>query len=43
LVVDAAKIRDWKTLLFAVEDMIADQRDFVGWWDANVRENRSRR
>ena len=32
----AAKIRDWQTLLFAVEDMIADQHDFVAWWDANV-------
>jgi len=33
----AAKIRDWQTLLFAVEDMIADQRDFVSWWDEHVR------
>jgi hypothetical protein len=32
----AAKICDWQTLLFAVEDMIADQKDFVGWWDAHV-------
>ena len=32
----AAKIRDWQTLLFAVEDMIADQRDFVAWWDQHV-------
>jgi hypothetical protein len=34
----AAKIRDWQTLLFAVEDMIADQRDFVTWWDEHVRD-----
>jgi hypothetical protein len=29
--------RDWQTLLFAVEDMIADQKDFVAWWDEHVR------
>jgi hypothetical protein len=33
-----AKIHDWQTLLFAVEDMIADQRDFLAWWDARVRD-----
>lgn len=32
----AAKICDWQTLLFAVEDMIADQRDLVAWWDEHV-------
>jgi hypothetical protein len=36
----AAKVRDWQTLLFAVEDMIADQRDFVAWWRTNVTGNR---
>ena len=32
----ATKIRDWETLVFAVEGMIADQRDFVARWDEHV-------
>jgi hypothetical protein len=37
----AAKIRDWQTLLFAVEDMIANQRDLVAWWNTNVTPGQS--
>lgn len=31
-----ARIHDWQTLLFAVDDMIADQRGFVEWWDEHI-------
>lgn len=33
----AAKVQDWPLLLEAVEAKIEDQREFVGWWDGNVR------
>jgi hypothetical protein len=32
----AAKMGDWATLTFAVNDMIVDQHDFVRWWGLNV-------
>jgi hypothetical protein len=32
----SAKIQDWPTLLFAIDDMLADQRDFIAWWDEHV-------
>jgi hypothetical protein len=33
----AKKVRDWPTLETAVDQKIADQREFVAWWQATVR------
>ena len=39
----AAKLRDWSTLEFAVDDMISHQRSVVVWWDEHVRPHGSNR
>jgi len=31
----APELSEASTLLFAVEDMLADQRDFVRWWSSS--------
>jgi hypothetical protein len=33
----AKKVKDWPTLEVAVDQKIEDQREFVAWWDGNVR------
>jgi len=32
----AKRIHDWPLLEKAVEQMIADQKEVLAWWDANV-------
>ena len=34
----AKRVKDWPLLEQAVEQKIEDQRQFVEWWDANVRD-----
>ena len=34
----AKKVKDWPLLEKAVEQKMEDQRLFVEWWDANVRD-----
>lgn len=37
LIAYAKKVKDWPLLEEAVEVKIQNQREFVKWWDANVR------
>src|SRR5215831_5296174 len=32
----AKKIKDWDALDRAIDELIGEQREFVGWWHANV-------
>jgi hypothetical protein len=32
----ARKIQEWEALDIAIDELIAEQRSFVAWWDANV-------
>lgn len=33
----AARMRDWEALFEAVDWIIAEQREFIAWWDNKVR------
>lgn len=39
LIAYAKKVKDWPLLEEAVEVKIQNQREFVKWWDDNVRAN----
>src|SRR6516162_7078460 len=32
----ARKIKDWKALDRAIDELIAEQQEFIAWWDAMV-------